>query len=75
MLLRIAARQIEQIDIVQIGHLRLRIEKGDVSEAVHRLLIKERKRLGIAGDEDRTFPPWEQIIPTLGTKLSHVGNI
>ena len=74
-LLRIAARQHEQVDALKVGHVCLRVESTDGREAVQGFLIDEGETLGIARQEDGIFPAWERFVPSVGIFCSQCGNI
>ena len=50
-LLGIAARQVEQTDAAQVGHILFGVEEGYVAQAVYRLLVKKRERLAVASNQ------------------------
>ena len=59
MFLRIATRQIEQINVFERRHLCLWIEEAHRRKSVYGFLIEKTKALGIARQEHFLFPYWE----------------
>ena len=49
--LGIAAGEVEQVGVLEIGNFGFGVEECDVSELVDYFLIDEGERLGVAGDD------------------------